>query len=66
VQPYQIIFQTFIFILMYFLRPHWFKRNGYGCGCGSLRKWAVAVSSVIKRFERLVERLIMGTFAGVL
>jgi len=51
---------------MYFLRPHWFKRNGYGCGCGSLRKWAVAVSSVIKRFERLVERLIMGTFAGVL
>ncbi|OAO94559.1 hypothetical protein AXX17_AT5G65740 [Arabidopsis thaliana] len=48
------------------LGPDWFKRSGCGCGCGSLRKRVVAVSSVIKRFKRLVERLIMGAFAGVL
>jgi len=48
------------------LGPDWFKRSGCGCGCGSLRKRAVAVSSVIKCFERLVERLVMGAFAGVL
>jgi len=42
------------------------KVCGCGCGCGSLRKQAVAVSSVIKRFERLVERLIIGAFTGVL
>jgi len=44
--------------------PGWFKRSG--CGYGSLRKPVVAVLSVIKRFERLDKRLIIGAFAGVL
>jgi len=56
-------------VLLYickFLGPDWFKRGGCGCGCGSLRKRTVAVSNDIKRFQRLVERLIMGAFARVL
>ena len=50
-----------------FTVPNYFKViSGCGCGYGSLRKRAITVLSVIKHFERLVERLIIGAFAGVL